>query len=144
MTAKHQRKSSRPVAQETLEEAFIAHLKEAIRSKPSGRRNLCLSRVSAPAGAAACARDTASALARAFSYTLREALELRHDRVRLVMALFGSLILMLIMGYGITMDVNDLRYAVLDRDQTTLSQNYCAEPGRLALLYRAAADCRLC
>jgi len=40
------------------------------------------------------------------------------------MALFGSLILMLIMGYGITMDVNDLSYAVLDRDQTTLSQNY--------------------
>ena len=62
--------------------------------------------------------------ARAFSYTLREALELRRDPVRLVMALFGSLILMLIMGYGITMDVNDLSYAVLDRDQTSLSQNY--------------------
>jgi ribosome-dependent ATPase len=29
---------------------------------------------------------------------------------------------MLVMGYGITMDVEDLSYAVLDRDQTTLSQ----------------------
>ncbi len=63
-------------------------------------------------------------LARALSYTLREGLELRRDPVRMAMALFGSLILMLIMGYGITMDVNDLSYAVLDRDQTVLSQNY--------------------
>jgi len=63
-------------------------------------------------------------LARALSYTLREALELRHDPVRLVMALFGSMILMLIMGYGITMDVDDLSYAVLDRDHSPLSQNY--------------------
>ena len=49
---------------------------------------------------------------------------MRRDPVRMAMALFGSLILMLIMGYGITMDVNDLSYAVLDRDQTVLSQNY--------------------
>ncbi|RLA02889.1 MAG: ABC transporter ATP-binding protein/permease, partial [Gammaproteobacteria bacterium] len=60
----------------------------------------------------------------AFSYSQREVLELRHDPVRLTMALLGSLILMLIMGYGITMDVNDLTYAVLDRDQTVLSHNY--------------------
>jgi ribosome-dependent ATPase len=40
------------------------------------------------------------------------------------MALMGSLILLLVMGYGITMDVEDLKFAVLDRDQTSLSQNY--------------------
>ena len=40
------------------------------------------------------------------------------------MALVGSLILMFIMGYGITMDVNELPYAVIDRDQTTLSRDY--------------------
>jgi ribosome-dependent ATPase len=40
------------------------------------------------------------------------------------MALAGSALLMLIMGYGISMDVQDLRFAVLDRDQTTLSQGY--------------------
>ncbi|HQC95553.1 MAG TPA: ABC transporter permease, partial [Aquabacterium sp.] len=32
--------------------------------------------------------------------------------------------LMFVIGFGITMDVEDLSYAVLDRDQTTLSQNY--------------------
>jgi ribosome-dependent ATPase len=31
---------------------------------------------------------------------------------------------MFVIGYGISMDVENLRYAVLDRDQTRLSQNY--------------------
>lgn len=61
---------------------------------------------------------------RAWSYTLRETLELRRDTVRRTLALLGTAILMFIMGYGINMDVEDLSFAVLDRDQTTLSQNY--------------------
>jgi ribosome-dependent ATPase len=36
----------------------------------------------------------------------------------------GSVILMIIMGYGITLDVEHLNYAVLDRDQTTVSRDY--------------------
>lgn len=63
-------------------------------------------------------------VSRALSYTLREALELRRDPVRGAMALIGCLTLMFFIGYGINMDVNDLSYAVLDRDQTTLSHNY--------------------
>ena len=31
---------------------------------------------------------------------------------------------MVIMGYGITLDVEDLTFAVLDRDQTTTSRDY--------------------
>ena len=69
-------------------------------------------------------RRHAFSVVRAFSYTLRETLELRRDPVRGAMALLGSLVLMLVMGYGITMDVENLSYAVLDRDQSTLSQNY--------------------
>ncbi|MGE4579828.1 MAG: ribosome-associated ATPase/putative transporter RbbA [Desulfuromonadales bacterium] len=109
---------------QTLEQAFIAYLKHAEPAEAEA--------VAAPAVVAAPddpsapppGRRRGFSFSRAFSYSRREALELRHDPVRLAMALFGSLILMLIMGYGITMDVNDLRYAVLDRDQTTLSQNY--------------------
>jgi ribosome-dependent ATPase len=63
-------------------------------------------------------------LQRMFSYLWREALELQRDPVRATLALLGSLLLMFVIGYGITMDVEDLSYAVLDRDQTTLSQNY--------------------
>ena len=112
----------------TLEEAFIAYLKDA---DPADAEDIPDTTTWAPLSAASQGisahprmRHRGFNFARAFSYTLREALELRRDPVRLVMALFGSLILMLIMGYGITMDVNDLSYAVLDRDQTSLSQNY--------------------
>jgi len=61
---------------------------------------------------------------RLWSYTRRESLELQRDPMRATMALLGSLLLMLIMGYGINMDVEDLRFAVLDRDESTISHNY--------------------
>ena len=118
-----------------LEEAFIAYLKEADpdgvkvpeRTQGAGAGDTASnSPQNLPAGRASQqhARRRYFSVARATAYMLREALELRHDPVRLVMALFGSLILMLILGFGITQDVNDLSYAILDRDQTTLSQNY--------------------
>jgi len=113
---------------QTLEEAFIAYLKDAdpadAEAIPETTTKEPVSVAHQGISAHPRVRQRDFSFARAFSYTLREALELRRDPVRLVMALFGSLILMLIMGYGITMDVNDLSYAVLDRDQTTLSQNY--------------------
>jgi len=54
----------------------------------------------------------------------RETLELTRDPVRATLALVGSLILLFVMGYGINMDVENLRYAVLDRDQTSVSRDY--------------------
>ncbi|HRP29428.1 MAG TPA: ABC transporter permease, partial [Burkholderiaceae bacterium] len=58
------------------------------------------------------------------SYSWRESLELKRDPVRFTLALVGSLILMFVMGYGISMDVEDLSFAVLDRDQTAASREY--------------------
>ncbi len=63
-------------------------------------------------------------LQRCLSYVWREALELQRDPVRATLALGGSLILMLVIGFGINMDVNELSYAVLDRDRSTISQSY--------------------
>ena len=69
-------------------------------------------------------RPNRFSLQRLLSYSWCEALDLKRDRIRAIMALLGSIILMLVMGYGISMDVEDLSYAVLDRDQSTLSSNY--------------------
>jgi len=55
---------------------------------------------------------------------LREALELRliGDAERFTDDQLKTVVL--IMGYGITLDVERMSFAVLDRDQTTASQNY--------------------
>src|SRR6185437_12928979 len=55
---------------------------------------------------------------RLFAYTIRESLELVRDPIRLMFALFGTTLLMLVFGLGISTDVNNLTFAVLDRDQT--------------------------
>jgi len=57
----------------------------------------------------------------------RETLELKRDPVRATLALAGSLLLMVVIGFGISLDVEDLRFAVLDRDQTTSSRSYALE-----------------
>lgn len=47
-------------------------------------------------------------LNRVFAYSFKEALELLRDRVRLTFALFGTIILMAVIGYGISFDVENL------------------------------------
>ncbi|MDM3518986.1 ribosome-associated ATPase/putative transporter RbbA [Citrobacter sp. Ca225] len=99
-----------------LEEAFISWLQEAAGPAPE---------TSVPVDTKheeAKPPRQGFSLRRLFSYSRREALELRRDPVRSTLALLGTVILMLIMGYGISMDVENLRFAVLDRDQTVSSQ----------------------
>ncbi|MBS0399483.1 MAG: ABC transporter ATP-binding protein/permease, partial [Proteobacteria bacterium] len=108
---------------QTLEEAFIGYLIEADGGAPMAE---------APVAAApdqqqpspVHGRHSRISLQRLASYLWRESLELQRDPVRATLALAGSLILMLVMGFGISMDVNNLRYAVLDRDQSSLSESY--------------------
>jgi len=61
---------------------------------------------------------------RIWAYTRREVLEISRDPIRLGYAVLGPIILMIVFGYGITFDVEDVRYAVLDRDQTPQSRLY--------------------
>ncbi len=59
-----------------------------------------------------------------FAYTRREAVELKRDPIRATLATIGSVILLFVMGYGISMDIENLSFAVLDRDDTTISRDY--------------------
>lgn len=102
----------------TLEAAFIAYLQEASDPVPVAEM------VDTPRKSENEPPRQAFSLRRLFSYSRREALELRRDPVRSTLALLGTVILMFIMGYGISMDVEDLRFAVLDRDQTVSSQGW--------------------
>jgi len=112
----------------TLEDAFVAYLEEAAGISP------------AVTSAAAETSDTSKLLGsghgkitsrrrifdfrRMFSYTRREALELQRDPIRATLAVLGSVILMFVIGYGINMDVDDLTFAVLDRDDSSISRDY--------------------
>ncbi|MBV2180817.1 MAG: ribosome-associated ATPase/putative transporter RbbA [Castellaniella sp.] len=112
-----------------LEEAFIGYLLEA-----DGEAAAPVPAVEAPsslpaaiaghATPAAMRRIPPFSLARLLSTTRRESMELRRDPVRGTLALLGSLVLMFVIGFGISMDVENLRFAVLDRDQSTISRDY--------------------
>jgi ribosome-dependent ATPase len=111
----------------TLEDAFISYLEAATGSRTTATD------VAAPSGETANpARLPAPAsslfsLQRLFAYTIRETLELLRDPIRLGFALFGTALLMLVFGFGISHDVNNLTFAVLDHDQSHESRAYLEE-----------------
>ncbi|MBR0679910.1 ribosome-associated ATPase/putative transporter RbbA [Roseomonas eburnea] len=104
----------------TLEQAFIGYLEEAAADGTPAAPTQAAPAAPAPAHEPRRGFD----VRRMLSYSRREALELRRDPIRATLALLGSVILMIIMGYGITLDVEDLTFAVLDRDQTVTSRDY--------------------
>lgn len=54
----------------------------------------------------------------------RESLELARDPFRLTIAFATPIVLMVVLGYGLSIDVESLPYAVLDRDRTPASRAY--------------------
>ncbi|WP_095108707.1 ribosome-associated ATPase/putative transporter RbbA [Pseudomonas sp. Irchel 3E20] len=63
-------------------------------------------------------------LARLIAVASREGKELMRDKVRLAFALLGAIFMMVIFGYGISLDVEKLAFAVYDQDQTPQSRTY--------------------
>jgi ribosome-dependent ATPase len=60
---------------------------------------------------------------RLWAYARRETMELLRDPIRLAFAFFGPLILMVAFGYGISFDVEHVRFAALDQDRTPESRS---------------------
>ncbi|MCC2978270.1 ribosome-associated ATPase/putative transporter RbbA [Sphingomonas sp. PL-96] len=114
----------------SLEEAFISYLKEATEEEEPAADDRGSAMRESPVGAepevpaSSSRRSHWFSRRRMMSYARREALELRRDPIRATLALLGSVLLMFIMGYGVSTDVEDLPFAILDRDATTTSENY--------------------
>src|SRR5215470_12259936 len=120
-----------------LEEAFIGYLEDAAKD-PNARDILAAAKPATEAAAFAEAPTPASAaaathahavssrfsLGRVWAFARREAVELQHDRVRLAFAVLGPILLMIVFGYGISLDVNHLPFSVLDSDDTVSSRLY--------------------
>jgi ribosome-dependent ATPase len=114
----------------TLEDAFIAYLEHAsgetagaagARAPLEGEDGVRAVRHIRPFGAAGRG-GLAASLARIWAFARRETVEILRDRIRLAFALAGPLILMLTLGYGITFDVENLSFAVFDRDRSAQSR----------------------
>lgn len=58
------------------------------------------------------------------AFVAREALEIIRDPVRITFALIGPLLLLIVFGYGISFDVENIKYAAYDRDKSPASRNY--------------------
>jgi len=106
----------------TLEDAFIGFLEGEEARAPREAQS--------PAAAAPSTIPRAPASAHWFSprrlvaYAIREGLELVRDPIRLGFALFGNVLLMTVFGAGISTDVNNLSFAVLDYDRSVESDVY--------------------
>src|SRR5450631_2176495 len=109
----------------TLEDAFISYLEEATRQRSAATAPP----PPAESGDAALPSPMRSlfSLRRLLAYTIREALELLRDPIRLGFSLFGTTLLMLVFGFGVSTDVNNLSFAVLDQDQSPESRAYLSE-----------------
>src|SRR6185437_14350764 len=112
-----------------LEEAFIGYMEDSIAQGPksSTQAKEASGAHAATASTAAPAHEKAAIplpLRRLLAYARNEAIQIIRDPVRLTFAFLGSALLMLVCGFGITSDVEHIKVAVLDRDQSQDSRTY--------------------
>ncbi len=108
-----------------LEEAFIAYLQEAEAGERTAADGTPAGDAfEAPARAAQVPAPARFSPGRLWAYVRRETLEILRDPIRLAFALLGPILLMIVFGYGISFDVENLSYAVLDRDRSPESRTY--------------------
>lgn len=114
-----------------LEEAFIGYMEDAIASASPGGASKETAAASglpaAPPTQSAAPTERSSlqlAVGRMRAYAHNETIQILRDPVRLAFAFLGSALLMLVFGFGITTDVEHIRYAAFDLDQTPESRAY--------------------
>jgi ribosome-dependent ATPase len=127
----------------SLEDAFIGYMEDsmsAVAAQTAGKTEGATHAASpgpppveTPGpGAAAAAPPPAETkptgmrlrLGRLLAYTHNETAQILRDPVRLMFAFLGSAVLMLVFGFGITTDVENIRWAPLDQDRSPESRAY--------------------
>jgi ribosome-dependent ATPase len=111
----------------SLEEAFISYLQQATGAHASTLEQRAEADVTVHPVQLRTQQRSVFSLQRLMAYTIREALELLRDPIRLGFSLLGTTLLMLVFGFGVSTDVNNLSFAVLDRDQSPESRAYLEE-----------------
>jgi ribosome-dependent ATPase len=107
----------------TLEEAFIGFLEDEADPAEQEHVETPEEEMAGP-DVHEAAEPGRFSFARVWAFARREAIELQHDTVRLGFAVLGPILLMIVFGYGISLDVENLTYAVYDQDQSSASRTY--------------------
>ncbi|MEN2395468.1 ribosome-associated ATPase/putative transporter RbbA [Pseudomonas halotolerans] len=103
---------------QTLEAAFVTCLEQAQGEAQQDTAPVPLDNAGTP-------QDRHGfSLGRLWAVASREGKELLRDKVRMAFALLGALFMMVIFGYGISLDVEKLAFAVFDQDQSPQSRAY--------------------
>jgi ribosome-dependent ATPase len=109
----------------SLEEAFIAYIEDAIAATTiHGASDKAEGQAAAAVTTRAKPVQLPLWLGRTLAYARNEAIQIMRDPVRLAFAFAGSAVMMLVFGFGITTDVEHIRYASYDRDQSPESRAY--------------------
>jgi ribosome-dependent ATPase len=112
----------------SLEEAFIGYMEDAIAENAIEGESKEKATVSKTESTKKQHEGRGLfSIGRMLAYTANETMQIRRDPVRLAFAFIGSALLMLVFGFGITTDVEHIRYAALDYDRTPESQYYLQE-----------------
>ncbi|KEX93349.1 multidrug ABC transporter ATP-binding protein [Pseudomonas putida] len=106
---------------QTLEAAFVTCLEQAQGPVATTAPSTPIDTTLAPTTSM---NDRRFSFGRLRALASREGKELLRDRVRLAFALLGAMLMMVIFGYGISLDVEKLAFAVYDQDQTPQSRAY--------------------
>jgi ribosome-dependent ATPase len=108
----------------TLEQAFISYLEEATGAETRSSETREKESASSQRFAESKVTNTWFSVTRLWAYARRETAEILRDRVRLAFALLAPALLLLILGYGISLDVEHVSYAALDQDNSPESRTY--------------------
>jgi ribosome-dependent ATPase len=106
----------------SLEDAFISYLEEAAAAGEKSKSQPAPEPAPPPAKVAAARSSRRFDPRRLWAYARRETMELLRDPIRLSFAFIGPVILMLAFGFGITFDVENLKFAAFDQDRTPESR----------------------
>lgn len=106
----------------TLEDAFISYLEEADGSREPTADDTAIVPNSTPQGPATSLKAPVFDAGRYWAFALRETMELLRDPIRIAFALSGPLILMVALCFGISFDIEHVRYAALDQDRSPESR----------------------
>ena len=109
-----------------LETAFIEYLEEAAGTDKNNATAENKTNATENTEVSASSNNNADSLRYWFgtvwTFAVREGKELLRDKIRLFFALLGPVVLMLMAAWSVSFDVEHVKFAVLDRDQTVESR----------------------